>query len=990
MAENETKSNVNAGAPSEGPAKKASEGFPRAAVWLFEGVLILFVLLTLTVVIGAWRIHSRPLNVDFAKSYVEQSLSDVQANRFVKIGQIQLVWPKFNGPILLGMASARIEDDKGKVFAEIDEAAVGLLKSRLLFGQVAPSLLIVKRPHLRVTRDKDGDVDFGFETESAPQDVPRGQEEILESILSYIADPKHGTGDSSVLSTLTAFKIEEAQLIFEGRRNGIDVELPNLNVTFTNPKHDNQTSLLIISSGGSFRYEGVYSEPLALGDISILAAYDSEQKNLTLSNATITANDVTIRAEASLNHDEQAMGGALKITIDEVRQEQIGPLWPELLENDNSAKWIVQRMSEGTFRNAIANMKLIAAKRGEGWFFDAQDITASWDFEGLKVNYRDPMMPLTQAKGSGIFDNKQEKVDIRVHEGKIGNLQVTDAQLEFVNIIEGGKGKADINLKLDGPLSDIFDYVRREPIHAAKRFDPSQVQGHIKASVNVVFPTTEDMRTEDVRLYIVGHADQISLPGVVGDLTLSGGPFDVKAKNNLLTISGPGMLEGQAVEARYETFLHSEGEPYSSKITAKMLATDAMRAKMGLDLSDFLSGPAEVDVVYTEYKDDRSEAAVTVDLTPTSISLKPFAYTKPEGIEGHASLNALLRGGDLYLIKDLQVSAPNLFMPTSEFAFRTIDGEPSLSGGKIDNFKIHQNAGSLQLEVTPQGQWKMVLNTPLLDARPFIDDEKESEEIYNEPPMIISVTADKMLTGEGEFVTGSKLYIDIDSKGRFNQLEMDARAGTGDIYLRFKPDASGKRTFRLEADDAGAALKAFGVYDKIVGGELDVYGEPVGRVFNRNLAGKAQIINFKVVNAPSLARLLSTLSLSGVTSMLNGEGLGFTKLESDFNWLYRPNGSLLVLKEGRSSGNSLGLTFDGTFDNAQSVVDVSGTIVPLSGVNKAIGSIPIVGDIITGGTGALIAATYTIKGPSKDPEVSVNPLSVLAPGILRRILFEQN
>lgn len=86
----------------------------------------------------------------------------------------------------------------------------------------------------------------------------------------------------------------------------------------------------------------------------------------------------------------------------------------------------------------------------------------------------------------------------------------------------------------------------------------------------------------------------------------------------------------------------------------------------------------------------------------------------------------------------------------------------------------------------------------------------------------------------------------------------------------------------------------------------------------------------------------------------------------------------------------MGLTFDGTFDNAAHTLDVAGTIIPLSGVNKAIGSIPLVGDILTGGTGALIAATYTMKGPAAEPKTSVNPLSVLTPGILRRILFEGN
>ncbi|MBU6234951.1 MAG: hypothetical protein KGQ41_03825, partial [Alphaproteobacteria bacterium] len=67
-----------------------------------------------------------------------------------------------------------------------------------------------------------------------------------------------------------------------------------------------------------------------------------------------------------------------------------------------------------------------------------------------------------------------------------------------------------------------------------------------------------------------------------------------------------------------------------------------------------------------------------------------------------------------------------------------------------------------------------------------------------------------------------------------------------------------------------------------------------------------------------------------------------------------------------------------------------GTAIPMSEINGLISSIPLVGDILTGGNknSGIFAATYTMKGNSADPSVSVNPLSVLTPGILRRILFE--
>jgi hypothetical protein len=147
--------------------------------------------------------------------------------------------------------------------------------------------------------------------------------------------------------------------------------------------------------------------------------------------------------------------------------------------------------------------------------------------------------------------------------------------------------------------------------------------------------------------------------------------------------------------------------------------------------------------------------------------------------------------------------------------------------------------------------------------------------------------------------------------------------------------------------------------------------------------------DFVVRKAPALAKLLNAMSLSGVQSLLNNEGLRFQRLESDFEWLFRDQGDLLVVKDGKTSGSSLGLTFEGVVNQRTNITDISGTIIPLSGVNNVLGGIPVLGQILTGGK-ALIAATYNISGPSGDPDVSVNPLSVLAPGFLRGILFEES
>ena len=171
-------------------------------------------------------------------------------------------------------------------------------------------------------------------------------------------------------------------------------------------------------------------------------------------------------------------------------------------------------------------------------------------------------------------------------------------------------------------------------------------------------------------------------------------------------------------------------------------------------------------------------------------------------------------------------------------------------------------------------------------------------------------------------------------------------------------------------------------------------GEPTPNGGLRDMRGSVVLSDFVLRDAPVLALLLNSMSLVGVLDILNGEGIAFKRARVNFNWVDRgqpaqhKNVRLIKLRDGRTSGASLGLNFEGEIDNWANVLDMDGTIIPISGVNNVLSGIPLVGEILTGGGSGILAATYKIKGPKDKPQVSVNPLSVLAPGILRKIFFE--
>jgi hypothetical protein len=86
------------------------------------------------------------------------------------------------------------------------------------------------------------------------------------------------------------------------------------------------------------------------------------------------------------------------------------------------------------------------------------------------------------------------------------------------------------------------------------------------------------------------------------------------------------------------------------------------------------------------------------------------------------------------------------------------------------------------------------------------------------------------------------------------------------------------------------------------------------------------------------------------------------------------------------SGPSVGSTFAGTVFDSHGNMAISGTFLPAYGINRIFGEIPLLGQVLGNGRGGgLIGITYRLSGPAGSPELEVNPLSIVAPGIFRSI-----
>lgn len=114
--------------------------------------------------------------------------------------------------------------------------------------------------------------------------------------------------------------------------------------------------------------------------------------------------------------------------------------------------------------------------------------------------------------------------------------------------------------------------------------------------------------------------------------------------------------------------------------------------------------------------------------------------------------------------------------------------------------------------------------------------------------------------------------------------------------------------------------------------------------------------------------------------------MSFSALRAEFT---RQSGQLTI-RDGVVKGPAIGATIEGSIDSVSNQVRMSGTFVPMYGLNNMFGQIPVLGLFLGGGSNeGLIGVTYEVVGTPAQPVMRVNPISAMAPGVLRKI-FEFN
>jgi hypothetical protein len=210
----------------------------------------------------------------------------------------------------------------------------------------------------------------------------------------------------------------------------------------------------------------------------------------------------------------------------------------------------------------------------------------------------------------------------------------------------------------------------------------------------------------------------------------------------------------------------------------------------------------------------------------------------------------------------------------------------------------------------------------------------------------------------------------------------DPLADPGPTEVVLQADDQGWRT-TIASRDVGRLLRFYG-WETVSGGRMTFDGVADLSAEGLPFDGELVVEDVTLSRMPWLVNVVSLASVRGLLDVGRPQSVMLDRVVARVG--HRP--PLVTVADGVARGPKLSLMLAGTLDLGSDALALEGTLVPSYYLlNQGATSIPVLGAMIERATGGAVqAVAFTVGGTRTEPVVSVQPLSSLAPGVLREWL----
>lgn len=659
----------------------------------------------------------------------------------------------------------------------------------------------------------------------------------------------------------------------------------------------------------------------------------------------------------------------------------------------NAREWVVNHIVAGFVPQATIQLDLSADEQFDALSLD--HLSGQIDIARADVDYLPPLAAVLGTKGVARYN--AETFNIEVEGGKAGAVQVEKGSIA-ISGLSAEDQYLDLDLNLSGSLPDQLRFIDTEPLGfaAALGIDPEVTAGAVDTNVAMHFPLINHLGWDQVDITATAKGQDVVIEQAALGQDVRDGQVELTVTQAGLDLSGDVTLGRIPATLTWrENFNEQSVFKRRFRIQADQVTQDQRVKELQLDFTPFndeiFTGPIPLQATIVEEWSGQGAVEVFADLKDSALTIPVVNWQKPTGQAGQAYAKVTFNEDRLIGVPYFTVNSEGLE------AIGSIGLDPS--GQRLQVIELDKfHAGMTQIDdgtvlYSPTIGWEVDVTGKTLDLMPALASMRESRK-NAKPVQSAEVAADTGLHGtfSGRF---NSVFLDEDyplqdvvgalvSNGvLWSQIHMTGEVGNkAPFSIDISPDGNNRR-LEMTADDAGGLLRALDLFDDMQGGALEVTGVLNDQSAHRPLVGRIQVDDYRIVEVPSLAKVLSLAALTGIVDSLRGDGIGFSRLDAPF----KAQQGIIEFKDGLTSGLALGVTWRGLLDTEKNTADISGTIVPAYGVNSFLGSVPVIGNLFTSGErgGGLFAWTYEIRGDLDDPKVSVNGVSALAPGLLRRL-----
>ena len=729
--------------------------------------------------------------------------------------------------------------------------------------------------------------------------------------------------------------------------------------------------------------------------------------------------------------------------VRDVTVAQLARYWPPALAA-NAREWVLENIRSGSTEEALLKSTMTISKEDLS-IVSVESLAGSYRYRDLEVHYLHPMPPVEGVSGTAKFDqgNMWFETDggrlgdlvVGPASVKIDGLDKPDQNIAIELQIEGPVRSALTLLDHEklGLISDLG-------------FKPSDASGRASAEVRFGFPLELDLSFDSVRVEAKAGLDDVKLNKVALDRDVTSlGPLELMLDRSGMRVTGPIRLGDLPVGLTWQENFSAQA-PVNRSFSLQVEGIDrAGLDSFNLAFAPYVAGRVSGQVDLTFLPDGIARMVVDADLAGARLEIPEIEWLKPLNVPGRveATLNLVderfvglelrkfeagtlstsglgyfdAEGGSLQRLELAQLNFGN-----SRLANVVIQESPEatdimLGSGVLDvaPFIAKEDPEPNEPEPVDQADDRLwSLTAPQLEAVVFAPKRRVqdvslsmvrgpagwqrlyvygrvprdlwTETLPDEPEDSASAVAprrsDKLDGSSGSSPAAPSDTPLLQPAVPIAPLEPEDAIPERTFSFDYGPASEGGYKLEVRAHDVGGLLRASDLNDTVRGGRLSIKGKSDGPMPDHPLKGQIKVKDYRLVDTPVLARLLSVASFSGLLNTLGGKGIWFDRLTAKFVFLNGVAKTELL----RAYGSAIGFTARGTIDIGEASLDLEGTVVPAYGFNNLLRNIPLVGPLLTGGEGeGLFAVIYDAEGPLADPKVTANPLSLLTPGFLRAL-----